>query len=154
MTAHTVVHVLELAGTSRSVVHVLTIDYDSNIANLQREELNIRAAADKLCGELCTLPPLRSIFMTMGETFEDTIGIEKALQVTENSSSGIFHQVFCTSHGYAAASHTDRDCIEYTVASYSEVHGEKCNGDCLNGGSLFVGNCRIPCKNGVAIMYR
>jgi hypothetical protein len=131
-------------------------DTDGNVARREREELNIRAAADKLCGELSRLPPLQNILHNMGTEFEDAVGPQAALKVTESSPTGIFHQVFCTSGGYAAAPRVDRGCEGFTVASFAEVHGEECsaNGNCLAGCTLFVGNCRVICNPGVVVMYR
>jgi hypothetical protein len=131
-------------------------DTDGNVARREREELNIRAAADSLCGELSVLPPLQNILHCMGTEFEDAIGPQAALKVTEISTTGIFHQVFCTSGGYAAAPRVDRGCEGFTVASFGEVHGGECSAsdNCLAGCTLFVGNCRVICNPGVVILYR
>jgi hypothetical protein len=131
-------------------------DTDGNVARREREELNIRAAADSLCGELSVLPPIQNILHCMGTEIEDAIGTQAALKVTENSATGIFHQVFCTSGGYAAAPRVDRGCDGFTVASFGEVHGTECSAsdNCLAGCTLFVGNCRVICNPGVVILYR
>jgi hypothetical protein len=131
-------------------------DTDGNVTRREREEINIRAAADSLCGELSVQPPIQNILHCMGTEFEDAIGTQAALKVTENSATGILHQVFCTSGGYAAAPHVDRGCEGFTVASFGEVHGTECSAsdNCLAGCTLFIGNCRVICNPGVVILYR